>query len=145
MNGVVSIYVYCKVALFHFTHNQFIIIPLFTLQIWLRDAGYGSAQINESIRRASVIKRQREKSIRTSTVVHELSQQFKNVAGFFKKAQQSRRSSRSKHAASVGEEDDGENTFTKKIEPLDDSSSRRRQEVLSDELDQKRFVDALAA
>ena len=110
--------------------------------LWLRDAGYGSAQINESIRRASVIKRQRQKSIQTSTVVHELSQRFINVTRFLKKAHQRRRD-RSKHAASVGEDDDADNT--EKIEPLDDSSSRRRQEELSDELDQKRFVDALAA
>lgn len=117
-------------------------VPPHMREIWLRDAGYGSAQINESIRRASVIKRQRQKSIQTSTVVHELSQRFINVTRFMKKAHQRRRD-RSKHAASVGEDDDADNT--EKIEPLDDSSSRRRQEELSDELDQKRFVDALAA
>ena len=58
-----------------------------------------------------------------------------------KKAHQRRRN-RSKHAASVGKDDNAENT--KKIEPLDDSSTRR-QEELSEELEQKRFVDALAA
>lgn len=124
----------------HRRGREQMMVPPHTREEWLRDAGYGSTQIHESIARASVIRRQREKSIRTSTAVHELSQRFKKATSFLKKSNQRHRS-RSKHAASA-EEDEDDNT--KKIDPLGESSGRRH-DRLSDVVEQKQFVDALAA
>lgn len=110
---------------------------------WLRDAGYGSAQIHESIRRASIIKQQREKSTRTSTVVHELSQRFKTLGDFWKKKPHQRCGTETRKKSPSPTKDK-----IIEVKGTDLLGSSRRGSLVGlsyNELDQKRSVDALAA
>lgn len=135
------------VFLIHLAHimpsniNSF--LYMYAPQKWLRDAGYGSAQIHESIRRASIIKQQREKSTRTSTVVHELSQRFKTLGDFWKKKPHQRCGTETRKKSPSPAKDK-----INEVKGTDLLGSSRRGSLVGlsyNELDQKRSVDALAA
>mmetsp|Transcript_26171 Transcript_26171/g.57448 ORF Transcript_26171/g.57448 Transcript_26171/m.57448 type:complete len:373 (-) Transcript_26171:136-1254(-) len=61
------------------------LVPPATREDWLRQAGYGSSEITRSIRSASRVKRQREKSNSTSVIVHQTTHKFKQASNFLKK------------------------------------------------------------